>query len=117
MPNGISIIFGSAMLGNLLAAIPFLSFLNIFALGGGEGSWMQSAEVKRVARCVVPAEAEGNLEGSLKWSKIACPCGVYRSTIAEGDRSQSSSQSFFLDRAMAMVQLANCARYFWQARC
>ena len=27
MPNGISIIFGSAMLGNLLVAFPFLSFL------------------------------------------------------------------------------------------
>ena len=79
---------------------------------------MQSARLACVARCAVPAEAEGNLEGSLKWSKIRhalVVCVV--STIAEGDRSQSSSQSFFLDRAMAMVQLANCARYFWQERC
>ena len=38
-----------------------------------------------------------------------------RSPIAESDRSQSSSQSFFFsNRAMVMVQPAKCARYTLQ---
>ena len=68
MPNGISIIFGSAMLGNLLAAFPFLSFLKQAASACEVEEALSFGKFAMQWSLSWAYDLGG--EGSLKWSMV-----------------------------------------------